>query len=109
MGLKRGFFLTFDALIALSVILIGVYALSTISPSRVASNVNYEQMHYTKSYVPAAKDDAVLDKIVKRYLREIAGYTSAKIKERAVDKAIKSWKKELKLNNIPFPSRHKFC
>ncbi len=45
--MKRGFFLTFDALIALSVILVGVYAINVISPSRVAPNVNYEQMHYT--------------------------------------------------------------
>ncbi len=45
--MRRGFFLTFDALIALSVILVGVYAVNSVAPTKVASSVNYEQMHYT--------------------------------------------------------------
>lgn len=52
---------------------------------------------YTKRYIPVSSDDPNLDSIVRRYIAELSNYTSGRIKEKHVDKALKSWRKGLNL------------
>ncbi len=53
----------------------------------------------TKKYSPLPPEEPNLERIAKRYISELSNYTSAQAGERAVNKAIKSWKNDLKLKD----------